>query len=78
MENTYNLIVKAGQNGKAFHIAHEGIGGHGQKYLSSACGSGVTTWGGRDTLFISKRDFKRESITCKKCLKAYDKAQEAK
>lgn len=69
----YNLIVKAGQNGKSYHMAYEDIGGHGQKYLSTPCGSGITTWGGRDQLCITRRDFKRENITCKKCLKAYDK-----
>lgn len=76
----YNLIVRAGKNGSAYHIAYEGVSGLGAKYLSTHCGSGITTWGGRDTLSLSKREFKRESITCKKCLKAYDKmvAEETK
>lgn len=66
----YNLILKAG--GKATHIGFKGIGGHGNEYLSTACGSGVTSYRTNQESLTGK-EFKRESITCKKCLRAYDK-----
>lgn len=69
----YNLVVKAGRQGKSFHIAYEGVGANGHKYLSSACGSGITMWGGRDNLMVVNREFKKENVTCKKCLKSLEK-----
>lgn len=69
----YNLIVRAGRNGTATHIAREGISGLGAKYISTSCGSGITNWGGKEINSKSNIEFKRENITCKKCLKAFDK-----